>query len=301
MADATEIAEIAADGVADGMHVVSEEALAAEEYVRGMDRVGLAYLGLGLAAGAAIGAFVAFRIAHNQAEAKYSGIAAEEVAEMRQYYHDKMVALDSAKQKTDLEDIVRNRGYATDPEATEPPMAVTAPTTVVEAAREAAEEETVDTPEKRREVIENLEAPEPEEEVRNIFREAEVVDTWDEQKERRNRSPLTPYVIHRDERDEHDVYDSVTFTYYETDDVLCNERDEVIAGPERDTLIGEANLEKFGHGSGDASVVYIRNDKLEMDLEVVRSPNSYAEEVHGFDPPPEIRHAHRRRGSFDDE
>lgn len=290
MADATEIAEIAADGVADGMHVVSEEALAAERAVRGMDRVGLAYLGLGLAAGAAIGAVVAFRIAHNQAEAKYSGIAAEEVAEMRQYYHDKMVALDSSKQKTDLEDIVRERGYSVEEE---PPMAVTPPNAVVDAARDAADEEI----EIGIEVVDEDAEPE----VHNVFEDAKVDNTWDEFEERRRRSPMAPYVIHRDERDALDTYDNVTFTYYEADDVLCNERDDVIDPAERDKLIGEANLEKFGHGSGDASIVYIRNDHLEMQFEVVRSPNSYAEEVHGFDPPPEIRHAHRRKGSFDDE
>jgi hypothetical protein len=100
-------------------------------------------------------------------------------------------------------------------------------------------------------------------------------------------------VIHREERDEADAYDSVTFTYYEADDVICNERDEVIPEGDRERIFGEANLEKFGHGSGDATTVYIRNDQLEMDIEVIRSPNSYAEEVHGFEP--EIKHSHRRR------
>lgn len=289
MADAT---EIAADGVADGMHIVAEEALAAEEYVRGIERLQIGYIGLGVVAGAAIGAFVAFRIAHNQAEAKYSGIAAEEVAEMRQYYHDKVVALDSSKQKTDLEDIVRERGYSVEEEApTEPPMAVTPPNAVVDAARDAADEE-IET-----EVVDEDAEPE----VHNVFEDAKVDDTWDEFEERRRRSPLLPYVIHRDEREELDTYDDVTFTYFETDDVLCNERDEVIDPTERAKLIGEANLDKFGHGSGDASIVYIRNDELEMQFEVVRSPNSYAEEVHGVNPPPEIQHAHRRRGSFNDE
>jgi len=46
--------------------------------------------------------------------------------------------------------------------------------------------------------------------------------------------------------------------------------------------VGERNLNLFGHGSNDASVVYVRNDKLELIFEVVRSPNSFAEEVHGF-------------------
>lgn len=297
MADATEIAEIAADGVADGMHIVAEEALAAEKVVRSLDGLQIGYIALGMAAGAAAGAFVAFRIAYNKAEAKYAGIAAEEVAEMRQYYHDKVVALDSSKQKTDLENIVRERGYSVEEEVqTEPPMAVTPPNAVVDAARDAADEDEEIETEVEEEVSEPHEA-----EVRNIFADAKVDDTWDVHEERRRRSPLAPYVIHRDEREELDTYDDVTFTYYEADDVLCNERDEVIDPAEREKLIGEANLEKFGHGSGDSSIVYIRNDQLEMQFEVVRSPNSYAEEVHGFDPPPEIRHAHRRRGSFDDE
>lgn len=292
MADATEIAEIAADGVADGMHIVSEEALAAERAVRGMNRTGLAYLGLGLVAGAAAGALVAFRIAYKQAETKYSEIAAEEIAEMRQYYHDKVVALDSSKQKADLDDIVRERGYsAVEEEATEPPMAVTPPQSVIDASQDEIDVEAIESDEVDEEI---------EPEVHNIFENTQEIQ-WDAQKERQRRSPLAPYVIHRDERYEFEHYDEVTFTYYDEDDVLANEREEAVAGDDRERLIGEANLEKFGYGSGDPNVVYIRNDQLEMVFEVLRSPNSYTEEVHGFNPPPEIRHAHRRRGAFDDE
>jgi hypothetical protein len=47
-------------------------------------------------------------------------------------------------------------------------------------------------------------------------------------------------------------------------------------------LIGEKNLSRFGHGSQDPSVVYVRNDQLELVYEVVRSPQSYSEEVHGI-------------------
>ena len=295
MADATEIAEIAADGVADGMHIVSEEALAAEKVVRAMDRSGLGYLGLGLAAGAAAGALIAFRIAYRKAELKYQEITEQEIAEMRQHYHDKVVAFESANGKADLEEIVKERGYSVEEVSTEPPMAVTPPRSVIDSSQDV-----VDAEAEAHEPEEVVEDSEPE--VRNIFEDAKVDDAWDAERERRQRSPLSPYVIHRDEREEFaEHYDDVTFTYYEADDVLCNERDEVVDPDERDRLIGEANLEKFGRGSGDASIVYIRNDKLEMQFEVVRSPNSYAEEVHGFDPPPEIRHAHRRRGSFDDE
>jgi hypothetical protein len=306
---ATEVAEIAADGVADGLHVVSEEALATEKAVRNIEAIQLAYFGLGLVAGAAVGGFIAYRVAYRKAETKYNNIAAEEIAEMREHYNEKATALEAQAGKGDLEEIVRERGYATDEEPEEevetsatPPMAVTPPSAVVDRAQEVAESEDEAAGEPPDEPI--AETPEPV--TRNVFRDNEPPeDDWDWHKERAQRSPLRPYVIHRDEREENDAYDCVTFTYYDADDVVCNERDEVVPEEDRERILGESNLEKFGHGSDDASIVYIRNDQLEMDVEVVRSPNSFAEEVHGFEPPAEeIKHSDRRRGertSFDDE
>jgi hypothetical protein len=295
---ATEIAEIAADGVADGMHVVSEEALAAEKAVRGLQAVNLAYFGLGLAVGGAIGAFAAWKVAYGRAEMKYNEIAAAEIAEMRETFHAKEVARENATEKEDLEEIIREHDYAPEEESVEPPMAVTPPSRVVDRAQEIAESED-EAAGKPPEPEEVPEAPEPV--TRNVFRDAESEDEWDWHKERASRSPLRPYVIHREERDEREAYDGVTFTYYEADDVVCNERDEVVPAEDRERIFGEANLEKFGHGSSDATTVYVRNDQLEMDIEIIRSPNSYAEEVHGFEP--EIKHAHRRpvRRTFEDE
>jgi hypothetical protein len=149
-------------------------------------------------------------------------------------------------------------------------MSVEPPAAVVEAAAESAEEGEVEPDE----VLET--------DTRNVFDDAELVDEWDAHKERAGRSPTIPYVIHRDERDDDAAYDEVTYTYYEGDDVLCNERDEIISQEDRDRLIGEVNLEKFGHGSGDPYVVYIRNDQLEIDYEIVKSTKSYAEEVRGI-------------------
>lgn len=294
MAKADEIAEIAAEGVADGLHIVSEEALAVEKVVRGIESMRIAYIGLGVAIGATVGGFVAYRVAYRKAETKFNEIAAEEIAEMRQHYADKTVALEATAGKADLEELVRGRGYIPEVEATQPPMAVTPPSAVIVRAEEVRDEA---AGEPVPDVIEEAS------EVRNVFRDnAPPVDSWDYHEERKKRSPLAPYIIHVDERQDHDAYEDVTLTYYEADDVLCNERDEVIAKDERDKMIGEAHLEKFGHGSEDASIVYVRNNRLEIDFEVVRSPNSYAEEVHGFDPePPEIRHADRRARTSDDD
>lgn len=302
MSKVDEIAEIAADGVADGMHVVSEEALAAEKVVRAFDGIRLAYLGLGLAIGSAVGGLIAFNAAYRKAETKFNKIADEEIAEMREHYNQKVLALETSNGKTDLEELVKERGYSSPESSSQPPMAVTPPQAVVEAAEAVTEEEPNVETDPTRLTVDVDEAPEPA--VRNVFRDNQPPeDDWDWHKERSRRSPMHPYVIHVDERQEHDAYDDVSFTYFEEDDVLCNERDEVIPTDERNKLIGEENLSKFGHGSGDATIVFIRNDQLEMDFEVMRSPNSYAEEVHGFEPTgPEIRHSYRREGRhFDDE
>lgn len=249
---------------------------------------------IGAAAGAAAGYFFAQRKLQTKFE-EMAEEAAEEVAEMRQHYAEKVVALENTQGKAGLEEIVRERGYASEPEPTGPPMAVTPPAAVVEAATED-EDDVVET-----------EALPAEPQTRNVFRDVatdvSTYDTfvWDWAKERRRRTPERPYVIHLDEREEFDTYDGVTFTYYEQDDVVCNERDEVMDEEERERVLGEANLERFGHGSDDENIVYIRNDQLEMVFEVVKSPNSYAEEVHGFPPqdPSELRHSHRRH--FDDD
>jgi hypothetical protein len=93
--------------------------------------------------------------------------------------------------------------------------------------------------------------------------------------------PAAPYVISWDEFASAVLeYDQDTLTYFEGDDTLVDGRDSVVDNV--DATIGLANLEKFGHGSKDNNIVYIRNDKLGLDLEVVRSKGSYAKEVLGF-------------------
>lgn len=288
--------DVATEIVADVAEEVADQATHIAEMSRGLSGRNLGMAFGGFVVGAGLGGTLGYILCRRKLETKYNQFAADEIAEMRQHYHAKTVALENSVDKPRLDELVRDQGYSI--ESATPPMAVTPPTAVVEAAKDIAEveDEMAGEPPEPETIDDRLEP-----EVRNIFREAEVQDNWDFHKERARRSPLRPYVIHRDEREEEHAYDSVTFTYYEEDDVLCNEADEVIDEEDRERLIGESNLGRFGHGSGDASIVYIRNNQLEMDFEVIRSPNSYAEEVHGFEP--EIKHAHRYRGrrAFDDE
>lgn len=110
----------------------------------------------------------------------------------------------------------------------------------------------------------------------NVF-ESQIV--WDQTVEEAARTTTAPYVIHADERHERD-YTETTLTYYAGDDVLCDDKDKVIE--DQDMVVGLENLDRFGHGSNDPNIVYIRNDGLAVEVEVVRSERTYAEDVHGM-------------------
>lgn len=298
MSDIPETVEMTVEEVGD---MLNSTVQGVEEF-RGFDKVRLAYLGIGLVAGAAIGGFVAFKMAYRKAELEYAEITAEEIAGMRQHYDAKATAQAMSVAKGDLADLVKDKGYSVE---SEPPIGMAPPSSVIDRAKEAqieAEDEAAGEPTEPDDEAPGAEnASDPE--VRNAFRDLAIKDAWDYHTEKKRRSPVRPYVIHVDEREEQQAYDGVTWIYYEADDVLCNERDEVVDMPDRERVIGESNLNKFGHGSNNSEIVYIRNDQLEMDVEIVRTEGSYAEEVHGLDPSePELRHSHRRmRRSFDDE
>lgn len=98
-----------------------------------------------------------------------------------------------------------------------------------------------------------------------------------------------PYVISVDEFLDSNGNNKVSLTYYDGVDsqVLADERDAVIS--KITPLLGDDFLTNFGHRSGDKNIVYVRNERLEMDIEVVLNESSYEEVVLGIKP-------HRSRG-----
>lgn len=117
----------------------------------------------------------------------------------------------------------------------------------------------------------------------NVFVDGKplIPEDFDYDTELSKRSEDRPYVISYDEFMQNDSgYTQVSFTYYETDDTLTNEEDEAVENV--DATVGTDNLTRFGHGSNDPNIVYVRNEKTELDFEVTRSMGSYAEEVQGF-------------------
>jgi flagellar basal body-associated protein FliL len=117
--------------------------------------------------------------------------------------------------------------------------------------------------------------------IKNVFTESEPVGDFDYEVEIPKRTPDEPYVLHYDEFYENDKeFQQVSVTFYEEDGVLVDEREQPFADSE--ASVGDVNLTRFGYGSKDPNIVYIRNERLEMDFEIARASGSYVQEVLGF-------------------
>lgn len=114
--------------------------------------------------------------------------------------------------------------------------------------------------------------------VVNVFGDG-AGDEWDYKTEIESRDRSRPYIIHIDEfnGDEMGWDSQSTLTWYEKDKILTDSHDKPIHNPNE--IVG-LPLE-FGHGSNDPNVVYIRNEKLEAEYEVLRDSGSYEEVVLG--------------------
>jgi hypothetical protein len=202
------------------------------------------------AVSAAIGGAATYFISRNQFEAKYREIAEQEIAEARRFYAKRHKASEFSDPTVVL------KSYEAKINVLEYGDGLAAPDTHKE------KHETVEIEEKL--VLETYEEPFPEEP-----------------------DPNKPYVIGHDifyigEKD----YPQVTLTYFDGDGVLADERDKPI--DDMDDVIGNDNL-RFGFQSHDNNVVYVRNDRLGIDYEVVRSKGNYTKDVLGF-----IEHSARR-------
>lgn len=136
---------------------------------------------------------------------------------------------------------------------------------------------------------ESLEVVEEEVVVRNVFATS---DNWDYEKELASRDPEKPYIIHQDEffANEKD-FDQLTITYYQADDILVDEKDSPVHNYKK--IVGEL---KFGHGASSESVVYVRNEQLGSEYEVILSESAYMVEVLGHSADIELDREQSRTG-----
>lgn len=121
---------------------------------------------------------------------------------------------------------------------------------------------------------------EPEEEValvpQSIF--AKTDDEWDLEEEMKGRNSQEPYVLHQEEFYADEMgYHQTSLVYYHGDGQLVDTDNKPIYAIDR--VIGTL---KFGHGSRDSNVFFVRNDRLKAEYEIIQDPGYYAVEVLGL-------------------
>ena len=106
----------------------------------------------------------------------------------------------------------------------------------------------------------------------------EVDGEWDYEVELSTRTPDLPYIIHEEEYMEDEMgYHQETLTYYQGDDIMADTDETPIYNYQG--MMGEL---RFGHGTKDPSVVYIRNEKIHMEWEILLDEGTFSEEVLGL-------------------
>lgn len=121
-------------------------------------------------------------------------------------------------------------------------------------------------------------------------------DDWDEEAELSNRSNEEPYIITLAEFMDNDTgFTQTTLTYYSGDQMVTDDDDTPVYN--YSNVLGD-NL-KFGHGSNDKDIVYIRNVKRRAEYQVIQFDGHYAQEKLGLEAQEslenELRHAEPRR------
>lgn len=166
---------------------------------------------------------------------KYEAIIDEEIAEVKEAYKDDSGAYDYTNDKKTYRANVRNLDYISNEPKIKP----------VPMNEDLLDENGV---------------------IDEVERELEVTNEFPGEKSR------IPYVIGPDAyfNELSNVFDKETTTYYAGNDTLVTESEEVLMIPD---TIGRESLDHFGEY--EEGTLFVRNERLGMDFEVVYSEGSY--------------------------
>lgn len=232
--------------------------------------------------GLAAGGFVAYTVTKKRLVAQYDEELTEQIAAAKEFHRrmskeGEFVSPESTVKALVPEEIVEAvQAY----QGRERPIPYNKPSTIVD------NRPPVDV------VVEEVKV------TQNVFVQASNNDDprdWDYNAELADRelNPDDPHVISYDEFTENaDHHEQTTLMYYAMDDTLVDAQDKPIDNTEY--TVGDDNLNRFGHGSGDPNVVYVRNTKIDLDFEIVRDHGSYQKQVFGTDPKQDLSHSRRR-------
>lgn len=219
---------------------------------RMIDAKAVGYFLGGVGVGVVIGFYFGHRWNREKIKAEAFKESEAELQKIREVYQQRTVA---AQPKPPVEELVEERGYSGEVIEERP---LPAPVPIHEGFTQVGPKRTADG-------------------------EKSKYDGWSYPFELSQRMAGHPHIIHQDEFSGNETgFSQTTYTYYAADDVLTDTDDTVINN--RQNIIGiEDNLLKFGHGTDDENVLYIRNADLQLEIEICRTPKSYEEEVLGVE------------------
>lgn len=218
-------------------------------------------------AGVVLGASVSYFVTRRYLEKKYTEYAEAEIEEIRELYFEK----------------ARKERNGTAEQAPKPNLSQLMVDLEYRTAIDSEKLERGPEPKLLR-----PDEPTPEDDAalrRNTFEWQGGSWNWDaENALRESIDAGVPYVIHRDEFFKNENgWDQVHYTYYEKDDILADELDA--PADDQAALVGLENLTKFGHGSFDPNMVYVRNPELEIEIAIVHSDESFENDQQGVASP----------------
>lgn len=119
---------------------------------------------------------------------------------------------------------------------------------------------------------EKKERPKPTEKERKAYSEYTAKLEYTEEKKP---APVQePHIISPEEFGDQDEYDEISLTYY-ADGTVTDDNDRAMSEDEVEETIGKESLTHFGEYEDDS--VFVRNDRLKADYEVLMDQRSYAD------------------------
>lgn len=222
------------------------------------------------------GIAIGYKVAEKRMTTQFEELLQEELKKTKQHYENRIDSLEGAVHYEESE-VPEEWVHPEVPDAEEQRLLNKYAGVKVkdDTGTVTVEETTVEVDEEGDEVVKVTEK-------RNIFVDGRPIEEFDYSEEMKNRSSESPYVISEEEFLANDEgFSQYQMTYYEGDDVLTDEHERTIDAV--DELLGIENLSRFGHGSKDKNLVYIRNEQKLAEYEVARSRGKYSVEVLGFE------------------
>lgn len=213
------------------------------------------------ALGAGIAGFFAYKWAEKKVTLHYEELITEEIEQARTFYSR-----------------LNKEGSFETPEAA---VAALAPEKAADALISYSGTQKVPY-NKPGEIVVTTPVEDPRPDVRNVFADRGDPRDWDYVAEQRYReeNPGVPYVISSEEFEENpDHHEQITLTYFAGDEILADETDKVVE--DIDQTVNVSSLSRFGEGSQDNKVVYVRNERISADFEILLSEGAYSVEVLG--------------------